>query len=69
VVSERLDRFIPREKGSSTHCIGGCVGPQPIWKLWRRDKSHVSCREPNQNSWSSSPYLSHYTAYTALAGN
>jgi hypothetical protein len=27
------------ERVPNTHCIGGWVAPQPVWMVWRREKS------------------------------
>jgi len=41
--------------------------PEPVWMIWRRDKSLVLTKNSTTISWSSSPQPSHYTNYDALA--
>jgi hypothetical protein len=38
----RLRRFSLRERASVIHWTGACLGPEPAWTLWKRDK-YVSC--------------------------
>jgi hypothetical protein len=55
ISASRPDRLTPGERAPGTHWIGGWVGPEPVWTLWRRDKS-CPCWESNPSrparSWS-----------------
>jgi hypothetical protein len=42
--ASRPDRFTPGERSPGTHWIGGLVGPQPVWTLWRSSPAHTEDR-------------------------
>jgi hypothetical protein len=58
-------RFTRMERATDTHWIGGWVGPELVWMLWRREKS---CTAGN---WTQDiqPVARHYTDWAILTPN
>jgi hypothetical protein len=55
-IASHPDRFTPWEKAPGTHWIGGRRTPEPVWTLWRKEKScSTGTRIPTPHL--SSPYL------------
>jgi hypothetical protein len=53
--------------GCSAQLCNRCIGgPNPVWMLWRREKSLTSARNQTLIPWLSSPLPSLFTNWTTL---
>jgi hypothetical protein len=43
-------RFTPGETDPGTHCVGGLMGPEPVWALRTRETTLAPYRELNPYS-------------------
>jgi hypothetical protein len=46
---------VPPKQSPTAHCIGGWVRPEPVWTIWRRDKSLDLAVNGSPTHQSSSP--------------
>jgi len=56
-----ISAALPPKRDTSTYWIGGRVGPEPIWKFWKSEKSLTPTGIRN-SGWST-PWPSHCSNY------
>jgi hypothetical protein len=47
LVNSRLQLLYYQKRDHSTHCLGDWVVPEPVWMLWRREKSLAPILQPS----------------------